>query len=185
MTRWRRWKYHNLGIALLGLIITILVLRIEVIHNILLSLGDLGYFGALIAGALFVSTFTAPTGAVVLLILAERLDLLELVFIAGFGGVLGDLIVFKFFKNNLAKEIGYLYHELGGHHLKKVWQSPYFNWTLPVIGALIIASPLPDELGVSLLGLSKMKTWQFIAISFAMNMLGVILVVFASRWIKP
>lgn len=40
--------------------------------------------------------------------------------------------------------------------------SHYFAWLTPVIGAIIIASPLPDDLGVGLLSASKIKKWQFI-----------------------
>jgi len=40
----------------------------------------------------------------------------------------------------------------------------YLSWSLPVIGAVIIASPFPDELGISLMGFSKMKTPYYIKI---------------------
>ena len=54
-----------------------------------------------------------------------------------------------------------------------------------MIGAIIIASPFPDEIGVSLMGISKMKTYQFILISFLLNAIGIFLVVSASLVIKP
>jgi len=76
-------------------------------------------------------------------------------------------------------------HIDGDHHFKKVLHTKYFSWTLPVIGAIIIASPFPDEIGVSLMGISKMKTYQFILISFLLNAIGIFLVVSASLVIKP
>ena len=51
---------------------------------------------------------------------------------------------------------------------------------LPVIGAIIIASPLPDELGVSLMGMSQMKASRFILLSYILNSIGIFLVVSAS-----
>jgi len=58
------------------------------------------------------------------------------------------------------------------------------GWTLPVIGAIIIASPFPDEIGVSLVGISKIKTYQFLLVSFILNAIGIFLVVSASAVIK-
>ena len=56
---------------------------------------------------------------------------------------------------------------------------------LPIIGAIIIASPFPDEIGVSLMGLSKLSTPKFIFISYILNSIGLFLIVSASVIIKP
>jgi len=37
-----------------------------------------------------------------------------------------------------------------------------------------VISPLPDELGLAMMGLSKMKTSLFIPISFILNSLGIL-----------
>lgn len=180
------WKYKNLTFVFLGIIIAIILSRIEAFHTFLLNLGGFGYIGAFIAGILFVSTFTVATGAVILLVLAERLSPIEIGIIAGLGAVFGDFTIFRFLKDNLTSELESIYNHLNGdHHFEKVLHSKYFSWTLPVIGAIIIASPFPDELGVSLMGISKMKTYQFLIISFLLNAIGIFLVVSASLVIKP
>ena len=46
-----------------------------------------------------------------------------------------------------------------------------------VMGAIIIASPFPDEVGISLMGISQLKNWQFLVISFLLNSLGILFVV--------
>ena len=61
----------------------------------------------------------------------------------------------------------------------------YFSWTLPVLGAVIIASPLPDEMGVGLMGISKLKTSQFILLSFVLNSIGIFIIVSAGAFFKP
>lgn len=184
--QWKKWRYKNLTFVFFGIIIAIILSRSESFHSFLLGLGNLGYLGAFIAGILFVSTFTVATGAIILLVLAEKLSLLEIGIIAGLGAVIGDLTIFKLVKNNLTKELVDIYNHIdGNHHLKRTFHSKYFSWTLPVIGAIIIASPLPDELGVSLMGISKMKTYQFLAISFILNSVGIVLVISASLFFKP
>ena len=185
MGYWKAYRYKNLTIFAFSIIFALILSRFEAFHTFLLNLGDFGYFGAFLAGFLFVSTFTVATGAVILLVLAEKLSSLEIGIIAGLGAVAGDFIIFRFIKDNLLEEITPIYNRLGGSHMTAVLHTKYFSWTLPVIGALIIASPLPDEVGVSLMGISRMKPYQFLLISFVLNAIGIFLVVSASSVIKP
>jgi len=181
----RHWKYRNLTILLFSFIFAILLSRSEEFHIFLLRFGDYGYIGGFIAGIFFTSSFTIATATVILLILAERLSPIELGLLAGLGAVLGDLTIFKFVKNNLVGEIEDIYKRLGGEHIHHVLYTKYFTWTLPVIGAVIIASPFPDELGISLMGISKISIYKFIIISFIFNTIGVLLVISAASFIKP
>lgn len=179
-------KFKNLFVVGVSLIFTLTLSRVDSFHAFLLNLGGLGYLGAFVAGVLFVSTFTVATGSLVLLILAEKLSPLELGLIAGLGAVVGDLAIFKFVKDGLAAEIELVYDQIDDdHHLKKLFHSKYFSWTLPIIGAVIIISPLPDELGVSLLGISKMGTYRFAFMSYLLNSIGIFLVISLSALIKP
>lgn len=165
----------------MGLILAFLLARFEVFHSFLLNLGNFGYLGAFFAGVFFVSTFTVATGVVILLILTETLLPWEIGLIAGLGAVLGDFVIWRFVKENLASELESIYHQLDPkQRLLKIFHSKYFSWTLPVIGALIVVSPLPDELGITLLGIAKMKTYQFLIISFLLNTLGIFLVISTS-----
>lgn len=181
MDHWQGWRHKNLSIVLFGIFVAFLLARAETFYTFLLSLGGFGYFGAFVAGIFFVSTFTVAIATVALFILTETLSPLEIGLIAGLGAVVGDFIIFRFVKDNLAEEIESIYNHLDhGRHFQKLFHSRYFSWTLPVIGALIIASPFPDELGVTLLGISKMKTYQFLVVSFILNATGIFLVVSAS-----
>jgi hypothetical protein len=180
MTIWKSWKYKNLTIFFVSLVFALILTRSDIFNHFLLHLGNWGYVGAFFAGMLFVLSFTAAIGAVILFVLAEKLSPLEIGLIAGLGAVIGDLTIFRFVKDNLAEEIEPLYKRFGGNHLNHVLHSKYFHWTLPLIGALIIASPLPDEVGVSLMGISKMKTYKFILLSFLLNAVGIFLVISAS-----
>ena len=178
---WQSWKYKNLSVFAGSLVIALGLFFYEPFHLFLLHLGSLGYVGTFLTGILFVSTFTVATGIVILLSLSQTISPLTISIVAGFGAVVGDVIIFRFVKDNLLEEIMPLYKRLGGNHLSHVLHSRYFSWTLPVLGALIIASPLPDELGVSLMGISKMKTYHFLILSFLLNSLGIFFVVSVSR----
>lgn len=181
----KHWKYKNITILILSFLFAIFLSRFEEFHIFLLKFGELGYIGGFIAGVLFTSSFTIATATVLLLILAEGLHPLELGLIAGLGAVMGDLIIFKYVKSNLVFEMEEIYKKLGGNHISHVLHTKYFSWTLPLIGAVIIASPFPDELGVSLMGISKIGIYKFVLISFIFNTIGVLLVISASIFIKP
>lgn len=186
MAHWHRWKYKNLTFLLVSFFVAFFFARYEPFQTFLLNLGGYGYIGVFLAGVLFVSTFTVTTGAVILLILAERLSPIEIGVIAGLGAVLGDFIIFRFIKDNLAREVKSIYEHIdSNHHVERLLHTKYFSWTLPVIGAIIIATPFPDEIGVSLMGISKMKTYQFVFISFILNAIGIFLLITASSVIKP
>ena len=182
----RVFKYKNLSLVAASLIFALFISQYEPLHIFLLNLGNLGYIGAFVAGILFVSTFTVGIGAVILLILAEELSPVELGLIGGLGGVVGDFTIFHFLKDNLSKEVESVYNRIDSkHHFIKLLHTKYFSWTLPVIGAVIMASPFPDELGVSLISISKMKTYQFLILAFILDVISVFLVVSASFLIKP
>lgn len=186
MNMLKSWKYKNLTLLAISIILALLLSRYEPFHQFLLQLDGLGYVSIFIAGFLFVSTFTVSTGIVILLVLAERFSPLQIGIIAGLGAVLGDLVIFQFVKDKLVDELKDVYdHVDGKHELKKILRSKYFRWTPPVIGAIIIASPFPDEIGISLMGISKMKTYQFLILSFVLNAIGIFLVISASLVIKP
>lgn len=173
--------YRNLHLCLLGIALALVLSQIEQFRFWMAGLHGYGYLGAFLAGMLFVSTFTIATGALALFYLAASLEPLEIALVAGLGAVLGDYVIFHFVKNRLKEELLEIYKGVDRkRRLEGMFQSRYFSWSLPVIGAIIIASPLPDELGVGLLGVSEMKTSQFLLLSYLLNSIGIFLVVSAA-----
>ena len=183
---WKQYKYKNLTLAGLSLVLTITLIRFQSVHELLLSLKDLGYVGAFISGMLFTSVFTVGIGAVLLLIFAEQLHIVELAIIAGLGAVMTDLLIFSFIRSKgLTKEITRLAKTVGATKIHHLIHTRYFAWTLPILGAIIIASPLPDEFGISLLGISQLSKPKFILMCFVLDFLGIIAILAASNYIKP
>lgn len=160
-------------LAVLGIVIAVILGRSPQFAALVLHLGAYSYLGAFVAGILFVCTATTGIGAVMLVILAKQLPILTLCLIAGLGAVLADLVMFHIFKDGLLEELEDIYNELHGRKLSHIFHSKAFRWTLPVLGALIIASPLPDELGVGLMGISKLSIWRFAGLSWILNSIGI------------
>jgi hypothetical protein len=178
-------KHHiRLFFLLFSVAFAFYLSRQESLQYFLLHLGSLGYVGAFFAGILFVWIFTMPIGLLILLTLSSNLAPIEIGLIGGLGAVFGDLVIFKLVKDSLANNVSSLYKKHGQNHISHVFKSKYFHWTLPVIGAIIIASPFPDEVGVSLMGISKMGTYKFMVVSFILNSLGIYLTILAGGLIR-
>lgn len=175
-------KYKNIFILFLGIVIAFLLSGLQLFTDFVIGLGSLGLIAAFIAGSLYTLSFTIPTAIVMLSILSQTISPVELAVVGALGAVLTDLTIFKFIRDGLVEDLKPLYERFGGDHISHVFQSKYFHWTLPFIGALIIASPFPDEIGVTLMGISKMKILEFLPISFVMNSIGIFLVVSASSF---
>lgn len=147
------------------------------VDRVITEIGTLGYVGAFITGIFFVSTFTVAPAAVVLFHLAETLHPIEVAILAGLGAMIGDYLIFRFMKDRVFEELLPVVRRLHTPKIKLLFKSPYFAWLLPLVGAFVIASPLPDEVGVSMLGLSAIKKWQFFALAFVLNAIGIFIVV--------
>jgi len=85
----------------------------------------------------------------------------------------GDYIIFRFFKDNLANDVAYALKASKYSHLKGIFHLRIFSWLAPLLGAIIIASPISDSVGLALMGLSKTRSIVFVPISFALHFLGI------------
>lgn len=180
-THRRHWRYKNTILLGLSMILLLYLAQTPALDHIVKSAGGLGYLGAFITGMFFVSTFTVIPATVVLYHLAESSHPVEVAVLAGFGAMIGDYLIFKFMKDRVFEELRPLFRKFGRPYTRVLFKSPYFAWLLPLVGAFIIASPFPDEAGVSMLGMSKIKKWQFFTLALVLNTVGIFIVVTAAR----
>ena len=130
-----------------------------------------------VAGLFFTSVFTIAPASVALGHIALHTPSYVVALWGALGAVCGDLVLFYFIRDRFSEDV---LNSFGGTFMKHVARSfhvGFFKWISPVIGAAIIASPLPDEFGIALLGFSKTRTWLLIPISFIGNILGIYLIV--------
>jgi len=167
---------RDLGIIALSIVIAVILAKTGILGSILTSTQEWRLLGSLIAGIFFVSIFTAAPASVVLFEIAAANSIWEVALFGAVGALIGDLIIFRFIKNNLSEDIHLLIRKTKQERLTSIFRLKLFRWLIPFIGALIVASPLPDEIGLTMMGLSKMKTSVFIPISFALNFFGILII---------
>ena len=136
-----------------------------------------------IAGIFFTSIFTIAPASVALASMVSTVPLHTVALWGALGALCGDLILFYFIRDKFTEDLfGSMRPSFVKHFFKSLHMG-FMKWLAPVIGAAIIASPLPDELGLTLMGLSKMRTTVLIPISFGMNMLGIYAIVWFASFI--
>lgn len=171
------WRYKNTTLLAISLTVLFFLADTAIAHALIKQIGSYGYIGAAITGVFFVSTFTIAPALVVLFYLVQDFNPILIALYAGAGAVIGDLMIFRFLKDGVFGELRPLLSRFHGSYIAALFRTPYFAWIVPVVGAFIIASPFPDELGIGMMGLSKIKWWQFAILAFILNSVGIFLVV--------
>lgn len=133
------------------------------------------------AGMFFTSLFTTAPAVVVLSELALRENLILVSILGGLGAVVGDYLIFWFVRHRIVADSAMLMSGPRMQRIAHILKKGYFKRLLPILGAVIIASPFPDELGLALLGVSSINNRSFFLLSFSMNALGILLIGLTAR----
>jgi hypothetical protein len=137
--------------------------------------------GIFVAGFFFTSALTIVPATVVLGQIANHAPIFFVAVLGGIGATIGDYLLFRFFAGRVAEDLHFF---LTSPHLRKfssAFRSASFRWTLIILGAFVIVSPLPDEVGLAMMGISHMKNKVFIPLSFVLNTIGILVVAIAAR----
>lgn len=175
------WRFPNITLLVISLLITMYILQSGRLDDIVRSFGDLGYLGVFIAGLFFVSTFTVAPAAAILFTFAQELPVILVALFGAAGAMLGDYLAFNFIRERLLAEINPFLKMLRIYKPMDIFHTKYFAWMAPAVGAIVVASPLPDEFGLTLLGLSKMSKKRFLALMFGLNFVGMLIIALAAN----
>lgn len=149
------------------------------IHDLVARTVEFGIIGSFIEGFFFTSILTTVPAVVAILESAHYVPAWELAVAAGLGAVCGDLLLFRFVQSDFVDRV--LRTMLHPRSIKfgKRLSSGALAWIGPLLGVVVIASPLPDEIGLVMMGLSRISVYQFVPLSFAANAGGIFLMALA------
>lgn len=134
-----------------------------------------------IAGFCFVSIFTILPATIVLGQFAVENSLPIVVLFGGIGALCGDYVIFRFFRNRVSGDMHYLASLSVFKQIKHFHRLRVSRWLFAIIGAIVIASPLPDEVGLAMMGLTKIGMRLFVLLSFSLNALGILMIGMVAR----
>ena len=175
---------HNFHYPKITLLIILIVLSYYIfknpqVDNFVAGLNNWSYLGIFIAGMLFSFGFTTPFAIGFFIILnPENIILTGL--LGGFGALISDIFIFKFIRFSFLDEFNRLEHtkiiKKISHLIENNFGHKISIYLLYIFAGIIIASPLPDEVGVMMFaGLTKIKPLLFVTLSFIFNSLGIML----------
>lgn len=167
----------------LGLIIfTHLISKYGYLHGVINFIQPAILLPEFLAGLLYTSFFTAPISVAAFFVISKYGDPLVIALVGGLGAMISDLLILKFMRFLFLGRTSPLYHNLLLHtfvlKLRASSTFKYYGW---VLGVVIIAAPLPDEIGLAALGLSNLKYRELAIITFLCNALGILLIVLSAR----
>jgi len=146
------------------------------LHAILVSIG---YVGVFVSGMLYTYGFTTPFATALLLIFGGEVNIFAGAILAGVGAVLSDLFIFEFIRKSFSDEISTFSHEKLVKGIKKHIPTSLQRPLILLIAALLFASPVPDELAVSLLATQKrLSAKAFMMFSYISNTIGILIIMY-------
>ena len=167
----------DLVVIVISIVVAVILVKTGAIQNLLASFRGLEFIESFIAGLFFTSIFTTAPAIVALGEIAQMSQSVISVAIFGaLGALCGDIIIFRFMRDRLGEDIMHLIKNSENGWLKHIIRLKFFRWGTFLLGALVISSPLPDELGLAMMGLSKTRTSLLIPVSFVFNFLGILVI---------
>jgi uncharacterized membrane protein YdjX (TVP38/TMEM64 family) len=180
---YKNFKFSKLVGMLVCIILAYAMFNTFAFQHFVANLNDLSYLGIFIGGMLFSFGFTAPFAVAFFISIVPSVNFVDAALIGGFGALIADLIIFEVIRFSLMDE----FQRIRSYHLFRTFDKAYKRsipfrlrtYIAVVLAGIIIASPLPDEIGVTMLaGFTEIKRSTFVIISFLLNSLGIAIVLF-------
>ncbi len=173
-----KFKYPKLTLLIACIIAAYFLFSVDAVQKFMASLGA-KYFGVSIAGFLFSFGFTAPF-AIGAFITMNPQNIFLSAITGGFFAMLADLAIFSVIKMSFMDEFRNL--EKTKTMKKIISLEPNVNkkikhYLLYAFAGIVIASPLPDEIGVGMLALlGRIKPLYLAIITFFANTFGIFII---------
>lgn len=182
MRRLFKFKYVKIVVLFAAIILAFLIFSNPSVKNFISNLGTFGYVGIFFAGIFFGIGFTAPFAAGFFITLNPSNIFLAAI-IGGFGTLVENLILFHFLKFSFKKEFIQLKKsgpvKKASDLIAKSLGKKIKSYLLYVFTGMVIALPLPDEIGISMLaGFTHINSYLLGKISFILHTIGILFLLY-------
>ncbi len=175
-----KFKYPKLSLLFISILAAYFLFKNEEISLFIRNLDNLSYLGIFIAGIFLAFGFSASF-SIGFFIISQPSNIILATLIGGLGAITSDLLIFKFIKLSFIDEFNELKK---AKVIKKIRKIIHQNKNLLIrhyliyaFAGIIIATPLPDEIGVSMFaGLTSIKPEKLAAIGFFLHSLVIFLI---------
>jgi hypothetical protein len=181
MKRLFKFKYPKIAFLIIAIAFSYLIFRNPHVSDFVsnLKLGSLSYLGVFIAGILFSFGFTAPFAAGFFITLNPS-NILLAGLVGAIGSSFGNVLMFKVMYLSFKDEFKRIEKTKVVRDIEKI-EGNIFNkhvrlYLMYIFMGFLIASPLPDEVGVMMLsGLTKINIKIFALLSLLLHFIGIVI----------
>ncbi|MEW5996603.1 MAG: hypothetical protein AB1657_03345 [Candidatus Micrarchaeota archaeon] len=166
------FRNHKKPVVYVIVIMLILFLySAGILQSFILSLHEFEYPGAFIAGLFYSYGMTTPFAIAVFAMMAGNMNPFLLAALGASGAVASDLLMLGAFSGEVGKEL-----RITRKVSFRIPEAKSFpgRLALYLLGGFVLMSPLPDEVGVVILGISRIQAWKFAVLSFVSKFAGVL-----------
>lgn len=172
------FTYPKLTLYVVAIFVAYFIFQMPFVSETLSSFESI-YLPMFFGGLLFSAGFTTPLATGFFLAL-DPANIYAASLVAGIGALIADLGIFSFIRLSFMDEFhklektSFMRHLLNG--VKFIVPKKLRTFLVYVVACVVIASPLPDELAVTLLaGFTKVHPYGFALISYIGNTMGIYL----------
>ena len=162
----------RIALRILGYVITFtaafLILDSAVAQDLLSRIVPITFVAEFVAGMFYTSLITTPISIALLTTLSTTSNIYFVALIGGVGAVVGDFLILNVFSKI-------------GSTITIRNRKPRFHTKIPksllrTLGVLCLILPVPDEVAMALLGISRISTRMFILVVYPAKALGIFMV---------
>ncbi len=166
---------RDILIVCASIVFAIMLAKSGLILKILATDGLLKPITAIIGGALFTTVFTILPASVGLIEISQTMPAVYVALLGGLGAMVVDVIIASFVRKDISKDLSAIRIKRFSlkWHFISVFHFGFLKWVAFVLGMAVIASPLPDELGLFFIGISKVKAKYLPVLFFIANFIGI------------
>lgn len=177
-----RIKYPHLLLLIVTFILAYMLFKNKEFLFLRSFVFSLGYFGVFLVGVLFSYGFTAAPATAMLLILGKMHSPIIPAFVASLGAVFGNMLFFYLTRSALSREIREFEKRIEREEVVRDIEHDiplkYHKFLASLFIGFILASPLPDEIAVSLISVgTKLSPRVFAIFSFILHFIGIFIII--------
>lgn len=132
---------------------------------------------SLVAGFFYSSAFTVAPATVALFEIADAgAPIPVLAIFGGLGGMLADISIFEIIRFSVIDDLIAHFQRRSRGHFAHLFKIKFFRTIITVLGAITIATPIPDEIGLAMMGIGKTRLPAISLITFLLNGFGIAII---------
>lgn len=168
--------FRDIAIVCLSIGFSVLLVHSGMLDVVFKYTESMRLVAAFVAGMFFVSIFTAAPAMVVLVKIFSVGNTFDVVLAATVGSLLGDMVILTIIKDEIGKYLIVGLKKFGQSKIIHLFKIPIVSFFTKIMGAIVVMSPFPDELGIALMGVSHLKKKHIATLLFVLDFIGLYII---------